>query len=56
MTTLTSLSTLPAMDASAPLGIRTTIDGMCSKESGIESNSTFMRSLIAPEGARINQI
>src|ERR1700682_2113683 len=34
---------LPASDASAPLGIRTTIGGMCSKESGIESSSTFIR-------------
>src|SRR5688572_3201826 len=35
-------STLPASEASAPFGMRTTIAGMCSKESGIDKRSTFM--------------
>src|ERR1017187_7648713 len=33
----------PASDVSAPLGMRIATGGMCSKESGIESNRTFIR-------------
>jgi len=36
---------LPANDDSAPLGILTTIGGICSKESGIERRSTFIGDL-----------
>ena len=36
-------STLPASDVNAPFGIRIPTGGMCSNESGIESNRMFMR-------------
>ena len=36
-------STLPASDASAPLGMRMATGAMCSNESGIDSRSTRMR-------------
>jgi hypothetical protein len=36
-------STLPASEASAPLGMRMPTGGMCSKESGMESSRMFMR-------------
>src|ERR1039458_10317000 len=35
-------STFPASDVSAPLGIRIACGGMCSKESGMESNRMFI--------------
>jgi hypothetical protein len=35
------MSTLPAIDVKPPFGIRIASAGMCSNESGIESNSTF---------------
>jgi hypothetical protein len=35
------LLTLPASDPNAPLGSRIAIEGMCSKESGIDRSSTF---------------
>src|ERR1700686_4074230 len=34
---------VPANDVSAPLGIRMPTGGMCSNESGMESNRTFIR-------------
>ncbi len=39
--TLWCASTFPASEPSAPLGSRIAIEGMCSKESGIDSSSTF---------------
>src|SRR5208283_456731 len=45
-------STLPASDVSAPLGIRIATGGMCSKESGMESNRTFIRPVLSSMRSR----
>ena len=37
-----NLLTFPANEASAPLGMRIATDGMCSNESGIDSNKMFI--------------